>query len=1612
MRNNNNTLNQNHNMNFYMGKIKRVMYPTFLVLFFILGIFGVSWGQTPGSIGFGVNCVDGTSVPICENAGTYPIIESCGPAMCTPAGDSTYCWYINSQPVLRPSGYVTKDTLHTDASMFASPGTYNFKRCYSCGTDPCNDQTAANCSDEVMVVVTPIMTVDPPSTNTTVCLGTVITPEINISTTRATGIQSTTTNYGLPAGVTATFSGNTSQGMITISGTPTTATGSPFNYTIPLTGGCGTVSATGTITVTPSITGNTSGMPISICTGSSAILTGGTLTGGSGIYDYLWESSTNNINWGNAEGMNNTANYTTVNLTSSTYFRRTVTSGGCINIAQSALVTVTATVGTPTAITVSAGTEPTCQLTNGTTTTTYATTATNSTSFNWAVTPVAGTINTTSGEMTWANGYLGTATISVTADGCNGPSTEVTRSVTVSPISAVGPVSNNQNICTETQPNDISISSATGTIQWQWANKVDFMNPNNIGTNSTTLPGSTIGALTSSRYFRAVVKSGACDEIISSIITITVNPASAVGTVSDIQNICTGTQPYDISISNATGTIQWQWANDVAFTSPNNIGANSTILSGSTIGNLTSSRYFRTVVTNSVCPSVTSNIISVIVSPISTVGSVSSNQSICDNVQPADISIASATGTIQWQWSSDLAFTSPNNIGLNSTTLQGSTIGKLASTKYYRAVVKSGTCSEVISATSTISVAPQPTAGAITINGGNNPQGICAKNNVSATFGQGTGGFNPTNAKREYKIGSDPYQEYTEAINTDNLEVTGGSITFRSTFSTAGIGCNTSTIEKPITIHLLPQPIIDVQESSSNAYNDGKICSGDMVTLTASSKNGGSGLQYQWNTGETSAAISRNPIYNGGPQTYTVTIKNSYNCSKEQNYPITVYDIPKAQIEYQSIFSPLKFEREFTLTGVNEKVEQTGNRYKWDFNIPLQRLFLNNNSLDSKDLNNLKINYNQQNPERVNANLKVTNNNSCVDEENYEIYLELASNCDIEITNLKKEVCVDQNSIIFNIKKIVPVDNASISNAKAIISKGTIKGFDNNKENLVQIDFNGAGKYIFDLEFKTDLMDTCPNPKRRDSILVFDKPSIQSLSQSLDTICADGIDGFNFKVIFNKQQFVHNRNIKLTYNINGNDEDSAVGLDSIIIQISKDKFKNTGINIINIISLEYIGFECKSTSNQNISVFKINSCDCENLVSGGDFASQVKLSKSDYCKSDSLEYYIEKIDFDPSQEPSISNPKVKVVFSTDISGVPQLFTTPEFDLKPNTVNDNVKGKLDLRSSSFPINKLIYVNYFVAPKGDFSTCSIKKSTQSQFIIRYSPLPVLNDVTTALCDNSSLIPIPFVGDLNGNPDLPINYDWQSNNVNSPAQNGYLSIAKNILVSEIQITLTQKNKYGSLTCKGEVSRIYSINTSSSAPDRSTIARYPGHVYFLEDTTANLCVQWGIANDNTFNNVTSLDSVTTPKVSKNGYAVFGNPSLTGELEKLEKYLWADTWFKAGNTCGVVTEAECVTRTYYNASLPPKGAPRSTPDNYQAVIYPNPSTGQFTLALQGDWADTFTVDLLDYTGRQVAQLGQIDKALYKAESTIDVQDVLPGLYLLRVIGTDGLTRIHKVTIY
>src|SRR6185312_15178837 len=99
--------------------------------------------------------------------------------------------------------------------------------------------------------------------------------------------------------------------------------------------------------------------------------------------------------------------------------------------------------------------------------------------------------------------------------------------------------------------------------------------------------------------------------------------------------------------------------------------------------------------------------VSVIVSPVSVAGPVSTDQIICKGSTPSSLSISGNTGNvIKWQSATDLGFTT--NVtdipGSASNVLNATQIGPLNATIYFRAIVQSGTCVEAASNPVTITV--------------------------------------------------------------------------------------------------------------------------------------------------------------------------------------------------------------------------------------------------------------------------------------------------------------------------------------------------------------------------------------------------------------------------------------------------------------------------------------------------------------------------------------------------------------------------------------------------------------------------------------------------------------------------------------------------------------------------------------------------------------------------------------------------------------------------------------------------------------------------------------------------------------------------------------------
>ncbi|HRI27305.1 MAG TPA: HYR domain-containing protein, partial [Chitinophagales bacterium] len=197
-----------------------------------------------------------------------------------------------------------------------------------------------------------------------------------------------------------------------------------------------------------------------------------------------------------------------------------------------------------------------------------------------------------------------------------------TFSIGQSPVDGTLSPSTATTVCLG-QPIGVTSSGGTGTVRY-WAQtpagggswNVFENQPSNAAGNGYTFTPSAAG--TYRIHARWFTECGFCWDVGSCplfpAVDFTVVAPSAVGAVSANQAICPNTQPANMTIASATGTIQWQMSPVSDFTSGvTNVGTNSTTLTSAQVGNLSATRYFRAVVTNSPCGSVTSNVITVTV---------------------------------------------------------------------------------------------------------------------------------------------------------------------------------------------------------------------------------------------------------------------------------------------------------------------------------------------------------------------------------------------------------------------------------------------------------------------------------------------------------------------------------------------------------------------------------------------------------------------------------------------------------------------------------------------------------------------------------------------------------------------------------------------------------------------------------------------------------------------------------------------------------------------------------------------------------------------------------------------------------------------------------------
>ncbi|WP_299395356.1 hypothetical protein [uncultured Gelidibacter sp.] len=660
--------------------------------------------------------------------------------------------------------------------------------------------------------------------NQNICFNTSLT-EITYATTGATGASFS----GLPAGITGTWANNT----VKINGIPTEV-GGPFNYTVTLTGGCGDVEITGTISVDPSNTitlTSASGTdaqsvcintPLTDITYATTGATGATFSGLPAGVTGNWVNNTVKIS-GTPTAAGGPTTYT-VTLT-----------GGC------SVEPITGTINVdPTntfSLTSASGTDAQSVCINTSLTDiTYATTGATGATFSGLPAGVTGTWVNNTVKISGSPTAAGTTIYTVTLTG--GCSVEpITGTINVDPTNSFTLTSASgtdaQSVCKNTPLTDITYATtgATGAtfsglpagVTGTWVN------------NTVKISGTPTAAVGPTPY--TVTLTGGCSiEPITGTINVdptnTFSLTSASGT--NAQSVCTDTQITAITYAttDATGAsfsglpagVTGTWSDNVVTISgkPTEVGSfNYTVtLTGACSGEKPKG-------TITVKPSNTITLTS---------ASGTNAQSVCINSPLTDITYATtgATGATFSGLPAGVTGTWVNN----TVKISGTPTAAGGPTTY--TITLTGGCS-VEPITGTIKIDPKPVGGQLLFDGLNKSTYLVCHNATSGTSRAiELTGATGTVLKWQKTDNPSVATSWTDIPNTENTYSYSGysgltkTTLFRAVISSGSCGL---TYSKFAVISVIPA---DIKPSPVKA-SFSEVCFGTPVQLTSQ-------LNYSTNT--------------------------------------------------------------------------------------------------------------------------------------------------------------------------------------------------------------------------------------------------------------------------------------------------------------------------------------------------------------------------------------------------------------------------------------------------------------------------------------------------------------------------------------------------------------------------------------------------------------------------------------------------------------------------------------------------------------------------------------------------------------------------------------------
>ena len=469
------------------------------------------------------------------------------------------------------------------------------------------------------------------------------------------------------------------------------------------------------------------------------------------------------------------------------------------------------------------------------------------------------------------------------------PDTSEVATIKVSKATVSGNLYSNKTVLCELQNNEtIRLNGETGSVE-RWESSPNGEAP--WATIFNTTDSLVFNNLKNTTYYRAVVKSGACEQKISQPIKIQIDKESEGGSAMGSTEVCETVNAGEVTLLNNAGSIAlWEQSTDKQnwSTYPNSIG---NVLKYDSLPDTT---YFRAIVKSGQCPYDTSEIAKITVNPLPDVAFLAGNVNLGDRTFFQNKTTISGGHVQSWLW----------DFGDNESTASKNPVHTYEKEGNYHVRLTAFSNKNCVdSASKVVSVFGLPDVDFIFNNvclfyetQFTNTSNITPGTTFTWKFGDGTT-VSGVDAMHKYK-------------NPGNYEVT-----LKAISASGGV----DSVVKTVVVYQRTQP----------EFKTGNVCEGEVANFTNHTQPTSLNFTCQWDFGNGKTDIRINPeVQYKTPGSYLVKLltTTSDGCKDSIKKAITVFPKPVADFTVSDV--PYRQPSVF----INQSSVPYGKlSYKWNF---------------------------------------------------------------------------------------------------------------------------------------------------------------------------------------------------------------------------------------------------------------------------------------------------------------------------------------------------------------------------------------------------------------------------------------------------------------------------------------------------------------------------------------------------------------------------------------------------------------------------------------------------------------------------------------------------------